>query len=138
MMASLNSKDFTTAIKNADIVLASKYVDMDAHYVAYVAHRELKDTQQAEIHKFILQELLESITASGDGKTPETAFQVIEVHEEYVLLRFMGIGLPESQALLHKNGHSFDEIKFKDPASKQEVTMYFNVDIPTKHGVRAI
>jgi hypothetical protein len=135
MMASLNAKDFANAIKNADVVLAAKYVDLDAHFVAYVAHRELKDTEQAEFHKFVLQGMLKSITASGDGKSPETAFQVIEVHEEYVLLRFMGVGLPESQALLHKNGHSYDEVKFKDPASKQEATLYFNVDIPIKHGL---
>jgi hypothetical protein len=86
MMASLNAKDFANAIKNADVVLAAKYVDLDAHFVAYIAHRELKDTEQAEFHKFVLQGLLKSITASGDGKTPETAFQVIEVHEECVLI----------------------------------------------------
>ena len=135
MLASLNAKDFANAIKNADVVLAAKYVDLDAHFVAYIAHRELKDTEKAEFHQFVLRGLLKSITTSGDGKTPETAFQVIEVHEEYVLLQFMGVGLPESQALLHKNGHSYDEIKFKDPASKQEATMYFNVDIPIKHGL---
>jgi hypothetical protein len=135
MMAALNSHDFTAALKNADVVLAADYVDMDAHYVEYIANRELKASDPAEFHKFVLQGLLKSITDSNDGKTPETAFQVIEVHEEYVLLHFMGIGLPESQALLHKNGHAYDEIKFKDPKSNEEVTLYFNVDIPAKHGL---
>jgi hypothetical protein len=135
MMAALNSKDFRGAIRNADIVLTSSYVDMDAHFAEYIANRELSATDKAEFHKFVFQALLKSITDSGDGKTPETAFQVIQVHEEYVLLRFMGIGLPESQSLLHKNGHSYDEIKFKDPKSGQAVTLYFNVDIPAKHGL---
>ena len=135
MTAALNSKDFRSAIKNADVVLTSNYVDMDAHFAEYIANRELNATDKAEFHKFILQALLKSITDSGDGKTPDTAFQVIEVHEEYVMLRFMGIGLPESQSLLHKNGHSFDEIKFKDPKSGQSVTLYFNVDIPAQHGL---
>jgi hypothetical protein len=135
MMAALNSKDFPGAIKNADVVLASNYVDMDAHFAKYIANRELNATDRADFHKFVLQALMKSITDFGDGKTPETAFQVIQVHEEYVLLRFMGVGLPESQSLLHKNGHSYDEIKFKDPKSGQSVTLYFNVDIPAKHGL---
>jgi len=135
MMTALNSHDFAAALKNADVVLAADYVDMDAHYVEYIANRELKASDQAEFHKFVLQGLLKSITDSSDGKTPETAFQVIEVHEEYVLLHFMGVGLPESQALLHKNGHAYDEIKFKDPKSNEEVTLYFNVDIPAKRGL---
>jgi hypothetical protein len=135
MTAALNSKDFHGAIRNADAVLASHYVDMDAHFTEYIANRELNDTDKADFHKFVLQGLLKSITDFGDGKTPETAFQVIQVHEEYVLLRFMGVGLPESQSLLHKNGHSYDEIKFKDPKSGQSVTLYFNVDIPAKHGL---
>jgi hypothetical protein len=78
---------------------------------------------------------LKSIADSGDGKTPETAFQVIEVHEEYILLHSLGVGVPESQSLLHKKGHSEDEIKYQDPASKQDVTIYFKLDIPAKHGL---
>jgi len=35
----------------------------------------------------------------------ETAFQDIEVHEEYVLLRFMG-PMPAQQSMSTKNGHS--------------------------------
>lgn len=135
MWAALNSKDFATAIKNADTVLASDYVDMDAHFAEYVAHRELNEPDLAEFHKFVFDGLLKSITDSGDGKTPETAMQVIEVHEEYVLLHSLGVGLPESQSLLRKNGHSYDEIKYEDPDSKKEVTIYFNVDIPMKHGL---
>jgi hypothetical protein len=134
MFTSFTAKDYGKAIKSAEIVLAANYVDMDAHFVEYVAHRELQHSDQAEFHKFVLDGLLRSITSSGDGKTPETALQVIEVHEEYVLLRFMGVGLPESQSLLHQGGHSYDQIKFKDPKSGKDSVLYFNVDIPIKHG----
>ena len=134
MMEALRAKDFDGAVKNAEAVLAGDNVDMDAHYVDYVAYRELKDQEKADFHQFVLKGLLKSITDSGDGKSPKTAFQVIEVHEEYVLLHFMGIGLPKSQSLLQKDGHAYDEIKFDDPATKQEVVLFFNVDIPIKHG----
>src|SRR5208282_2284878 len=84
MTVALNSKNYADALKNADIVLAADYVDMDAHFVEYIAHRELKNEDQAGFHKFILQGLLDSITHPGDGKSFETAFQVIQVHEEHV------------------------------------------------------
>jgi len=135
MYAALNEKDFQSAVKHADNVLAADYVDMDAHFVEYIANRELRVADKADFHKFVVQGLLKSITDSGDGKSPETAYQVIEVHEEYVVLRFMGVGLPKSQSYLHKNGHAYDEIKFKDPHSGQEATIYFNVDIPAKRGL---
>ena|ERR1700680_4793292 len=135
MMAALNSKDFAGAIKDADIVLASNFVDMDAHFVEYIAYREQNAPDKAEFHKFVFQALVKSITDSGDGKTPETAFQVILVHEEYVLLRFMGFGMPGEQSLFKKNSHSYDEMKCEDPKSGKPVTFYFNVDIPIKHGI---
>lgn len=135
MSQALNKNDFAAAIRHADVVLASNYVDMDAHFAEYIACRELKEVDKAEFHKFVLQGLLKSITDSGDGKTPETAYQVIDVHEEYVLLHFMRVALPESQSYLHKNGHAYDEIKFKDPATGKEAVLYFNVDIPAKKGL---
>jgi hypothetical protein len=135
MLAELKAKDYSKAIKDGDAVLASDFVDMDAHFAEYLAYSELKETEKAEFHKLMLQHLLHSITDSGDGKTPATAYQVIEVHEEYVILRFMGVGLPKSQAYLKKDGHSYDEIKFDDPQTKKEQTLYFNVDIPAKHGL---
>jgi hypothetical protein len=135
MTAELNDKDYAKAIKDADAVLAADFVDMDAQFADYVAHRELKETEKADFHKSILQHLLHSITDGRDGKTPETAYQVIEVHEEYVILRFMGVGLPKQQSYLKKDGHSFDAIKFDDPQTKKEQTLYFNVDIPAKHGL---
>jgi Domain of unknown function (DUF4919) len=135
MRQALNSKDFAKAIQNADVVLASNYVDMDAHFVEYVAYSELKNPERAAFHKFILQSLLKSITASGDGKTPETAYQVIDVDEEYVLLRIMGVGLPKKQSYMHKDGHYYDALTLNDPSSKEERVIYFNVDIPAKHGL---
>jgi hypothetical protein len=138
MTKALNDKDYAAAIKNADTVLASNYADMDAHFVEYVAHKELKESEATELHKFVLQGLLDSIMDSGDGKTEETAYVVIDVHEEYVVLRVMGVGLPKSQSYAHKNGHAFDAIVYVDPQTKDQKTIYFNLDIPAKHGYRGV
>jgi hypothetical protein len=136
MFAALNSGSLAEAIKNADAVLAESFVDMDAHIVESIANQELKNSEQADFHKYIYQQLMKSITDSGDGKSPETAYVVIEVHEEYVLLRAMGIAaLPKSQSLMNKSHHSYDVLVIEDPNTKSEQKIYFNVDIPIKHGV---
>jgi hypothetical protein len=40
----------------------------------------------------------------------------------------MGVGLPESQSLVSKNGHSFDLLKVKTQDGKEQ-EIWFNVDI---------
>lgn len=132
MTAALNAKKYDEAIKNADAVLSADYADMDAHFGEYIAYRELQKNGQANFHKLVLKGLLDSITKSADGKTFETAFQVIEVHEEYVLLRFMGL-MPSKQSTSEKNGHSFDVLEAVNPRTNEKVTLYFNIDIEEKH-----
>jgi hypothetical protein len=68
MTIALNGKEFAKAIQNADTVLAVNYVDMDAYFVEYIAHRESGESERADFYKFVLQQLLRSITNSGDGR----------------------------------------------------------------------
>lgn len=132
MAAALNAKKFDEAIENADAVLAADYADMDAHFLEYIAYRESQNPEQAAFHRFVLQGLLDSITKSSDGKSYETAFEVIEVDEEYVLLRFMGL-MPSKQSMAEKNGHSFDVMETVNPKTKEKVTLHFNIDIEEQH-----
>ena len=103
MAVALNAKDFQEALKNAEIVLTNDYVNMDAHFVAFMANRELGVTDKAEFHRTVFRGLVDSIRNSGDGKSTETAWVVIDVHEEYVLLRVLGFA-PSEQSLLNKTG----------------------------------
>ncbi len=131
MNAAMNAKDFAKAIKSAEEVLGNEYVNIDAHYSAYIANRELGQTDKAEFHRSIFRGLVQSILASGDGLKTDSAWVVITVHEEYVVLSVLGMR-PGSQAVIHKDGHSYDEMKVKDADGKDH-TFYFNVDIPFKH-----
>ena len=131
MFDALNAKDFPGALKNAQAVLESEYVNIDAHYVALVANREMGNADKAEFHRAIFRGLVNSIRNSGDGSSPEKAWVVISVHEEYVLLRALGMR-PGQQAVMHQNGHSYDEMTVKD-GDGTEHKFYFNVDIPFKH-----
>ncbi|MBZ5531873.1 MAG: DUF4919 domain-containing protein [Acidobacteriia bacterium] len=131
MSEAFKAREFKQVIKTAEVVLENNYTDLDAHFYAFTACRELGEVKQAEFHRAVFKGLVDSILHSGDGKTPETAYVVVTVHEEYVVLSMLGLQ-PQGQALLHDKGHSYDVMKAKDKKSGEAVTLYFNADIPFK------
>jgi hypothetical protein len=132
MMEELNKKDFPAALKDAEKVLESSFVNIDAHYVALEANKEMGATDKAKFHWTVFRGLIDSIRNSGDGKSMEKAWVVINVHEEYVILRVLGFR-PGMQSLENKDGHAYDVMKVKSEDDGTEQTFYFNVDIPFKH-----
>ena len=131
MFQALGAKDYAATLKNAETVLASEYVNLDAHFAAYVANHEMGAADKAEFDKAVFRGLIDSIRGSGDGRSPQTAWVVISVHEEYVLLRVLGFKL-SSQGLVQKDGHFYDVMKVKSAEDGTEETFYFNTDIPMK------
>jgi hypothetical protein len=129
MFAALNGKQYDQALLSSEKILAANYLDINAHFGAYVANRELGNADKADYHKKIFLSLLKSISDSGDGKTMETAFVVISTDEEYALFNFMGVR-PTAQALIEEKTHHYDKMTVTDPKTQQEVSYYFNIDKP--------
>jgi hypothetical protein len=129
MFASLRAKEYEPALEPAEKILAKNFVELNAHFVAYVANRELGRAEKATFHKFMFDGLMKSITGPGDGKTAETAFVVISTDEEYVVLNFLGLR-PAGQSLINQNGHSYDRMAANDPKTNETVVYFFNIDKP--------
>jgi hypothetical protein len=129
LWGALQQSNWPEAVKQAEAVLSKNYVDVNAHMVAYVAHRQQGDGEKAKYHHRWAEGLLASIKAGGDGKTTETAWHVISTSEEYALFRSMDLN-PVGQALKHENGHSYDEITVVDPRTQEQTKYYFNIDKP--------
>jgi Domain of unknown function (DUF4919) len=96
-------------------------IDIDAHLLSAVALQKLGRPEEADPHRRWYRGLVESILASGDGRTPESAFVVISVAEEYSVLRALRLER-ESQALLD-GGIDALQVEAEDGA---ESTVYFN------------
>ena len=108
------------------------FVDAELHYIAFIANSESENKEKAELHKGVIRGLLDSIQENKKGGSEEDAFVVINVHEEYTFLRFSNMQVTK-QSLSHKDGHSYDIMVCKDMGHEgREVTVYFNVDIPTQ------
>jgi hypothetical protein len=129
MFAALDAKEYDHVRALAETILAKNFLDLNGHFGAFIAHRELGNSQKADLHKFMFEGLVRSIEKSGDGKSPETAFVVISVDEEYVLLNWRGLR-PTGQELVNQNGHSFDLMKAVDSKTNATVSYYFNIDKP--------
>jgi hypothetical protein len=129
MFAALNAKDYAAALAASEKMLAANYIDMNAHFGAFVSHRELGHTEKSDFHKYVFQNLIKSVTDSGDGKTMETAFVVISVDEEYVWFNFNGLRVT-NQSLVDEKGHRYDRMTATDPKTDQTASYYFNIDKP--------
>jgi hypothetical protein len=129
MLMALKEKEYKKVIEHAQAILQKNYVDIDAHFVSTIAYRELGDQKKQEFHDFVARGLIDSIMDSGDGQSPETAFQVIDTKEEYVILAVLGLAA-KKQKLLHIGGHAYDQFEVADRKTGQTGELYFNVDIP--------
>ena len=117
------------AAQQAEAVLARNYVDINAHMVAFIAHRQQGDAEKAALHRRWADGLLASVKSGGDGKSPATAWEVISISEEYAVIRSMNLRAA-GQSLLNENNHAYDVLKVVDPQTNAQFSLYFNVDKP--------
>jgi hypothetical protein len=135
------------AWKTGDIVKATEMLNkvLAAYPVSIMAHRVFADMAQRLIektedpqykkglrdlekkHRTLCEGLLKSILSSGDGKTAKTAYKVITIPEEYMVLWYLGLQF-EVVALEHDGTKSFDVITAKNRAGGKE-KLYFDVTI---------
>src|SRR5258706_6033706 len=62
MFAALKAKEFQQAVESAEKILANNFVEINAHFAAYVGNRELGHADKATFHKFMFDGLIKSIT----------------------------------------------------------------------------
>src|SRR5262249_47638980 len=84
-------KDWNTILATSEPWLQRCPVDIDAHLIRAVALKELKRLPESEHHLNWFRGLVDSVLTSGDGRTPQTAFAVISVAEEYSILRVLRV-----------------------------------------------
>lgn len=115
--------------------LANYKTLLKKHFAHYRAHLQAVDfvnktgsTQvNRDYHENALKGILRAIRATGDGRTPETAFQVIDPAEEQMILKTFHYR-PTGQDFRQKDGHFWDVLKYNNPQTNTDGEMFFNVD----------
>ncbi|HEX3915785.1 MAG TPA: DUF4919 domain-containing protein [Caulobacteraceae bacterium] len=125
MRMAMDKSDCATALPAAKTVIGEAYVDAEAHMVAAFCEDAAGNAVTAAQERAIGVGLLKSIE-TGDGLSPEGAFTVITVDEEYSLMRALGLKVT-SQSLLRANGHSYDALVAANDKGVV-ATYYFLID----------
>jgi hypothetical protein len=118
--AAFEASAWPDLLQLSDVGLARCPVDIYLHTVRSVALRELGRTAESQQQLRWRNGLVGSILASGDGKTPETAWVVISVAEEYAVLGVFGMQF-RRQSLVEGN---LDRIEAEREGDA--VTLYFD------------
>jgi hypothetical protein len=129
MTKAYSAGDCGTAMTQAQEVFEANFVSIDAHMVAAVCQKKAGNEEGARRAYTIVLGLLRSVLKSGDGKSPQTAFVVISVDEEYKALEALSLQ-PGTQSLVAHGGSSFDRLDARKRDSGEPVTLYFNIDRP--------
>jgi hypothetical protein len=124
---SMDREEFAKAAKACEKVIVRGFVNIEAHEICAQAYKELHQPGKAQFHHNVASALIRSILASGDGKSEKTAFEVIAVREEYIVMMVLGLPLG-SQSVVPGKQHSFDVLERTDPKTGQTIRVYFNID----------
>lgn len=129
MYESAKDTSFKEAGLMADKILKKNYAHIGAHLVAAWARGKAGDSLGQQFHRKVAKNLIQSILATGDGKSMKSAYLVINVSEENDLLNYLGLKCI-SQSLYNEGESHFDVLEVVDSEMKDTTVIYFNVDIP--------
>lgn len=126
MNAAFQAGDFKGAVAAAKQIIDIDFVDTGAHIVSDLSYQKLGDQDGAAREHQIAIGLLRSIR-TGDGTTKSTAFTVIRVNEEYVLMSVMNMKVRRQSLINGEGGHMYDALDVVDDKG-EEHTFYFLID----------
>ena len=115
--------------KNAEVIDVTKkmlsidYTDMEAHKILQQTYKILGNTANRNKYHDIEFGLLNSIVKKGDGKTCQTAWQVIQITEEYFILDMIGTKVLKQS--VDNTGGLCDKMEVQTDAGNK--TYYFDV-----------
>lgn len=128
MMAAARTGDCPQVLRIAADIHRDYITHLSSYRLALICAQRLGDAEQERINARMLKGLTDAIDATGDGRSPATALEVVAIEEEYGILAARGLKR-ERQSLVREGGHSYDKMDAVDDRGGH-TTLYFNVDLP--------
>lgn len=120
------AKDCKTALAKFKAAIAIDFTISEAHALSADCLERAGDKKGEAREQAIAQGLFNSIMISGDGESPKTAFFVVSLHEEEMVLAIAGLE-ETGQALLKTQDGPVDKISVTNAKTGKTGTLYFNV-----------
>lgn len=124
--AEIKSKNYNNVIKLTKAMLSIDYTSLFAHKYLQQTYKIIGDTINKKKYHDIEFGLLYSITRSGDGKSCETGWHVIQIEEEYFILNMVGADL-QSQSISSGGKNTCDKMEVKTEEGETK-TYYFEAN----------
>lgn len=125
----LPAHDLDAALDAIGGLLAHNYLDIEAHMAADYIHIQRGDPAQSTFHRTFAKGLIDAIFATGNGVTFDTAFEVLSIPEEYLIMRLLGFKTTGQRLVQHEE-HWFDVLSAKRGDEEPDFELYFNIDRP--------
>lgn len=124
-------------VARAEEILAFNYISLTAHYGAMNCSFEAGRDTQGDYHRYVLDNLLEAIWATGDGQSIETAFFSTNTQELYAFINLHGLEAV-NQSLVHHEGKSYDRMAVRDRNTGKEYDWYFDISAQWAAGIKGL
>lgn len=125
------------ALKSYHKLLNTHLANMNVLLQAIALSRDDKRLGNTQWLIKIKKGLLDNILSTGDGKTLKTAYDVITLGEEDMLLAYLGFDVQETeyknQHMLRYNIHIGHFIDYPDPKRPEGIPLFVNISIPIRH-----
>ncbi|WP_370980479.1 DUF4919 domain-containing protein [Agaribacterium sp. ZY112] len=119
--------NYPLCLELSSAILGQNYTSLMAHLGAWSCNKELGNYELANKHRKVLQGLIESISASGDGLSAETAFIVNSETEMRDYIQIRGLLMFRQDSLV-KGGKHLRHAWATDPQKASAVIeMYFDI-----------
>ncbi len=126
--AAFVAKDCKTALEKFKAAIALNFTLSDAHALSADCMEQAGDTTGEKREEAIAQGLFDSLIGSGDGASPATAFHVVTLNEENVILAIAGVNGTGKSTLTTDQG-PVDKIDITDPATGEKGAVFFNTSV---------
>jgi hypothetical protein len=120
-----------TALKNLEVYKQINFPLIEMHSGYLNHYNALKNPAQAAYHDWATTGFIRALLKTGDGKSAETAYDVLNIGEEYMLARNAHIDVT-GQRIENKDGRVYDVLEGTNALSKKTDIWFDITDIFAK------
>jgi hypothetical protein len=110
-------------------ILLLDFTDIGTHMACEIAFREMKQPEKASYHHWVATSLMETLLSSGDGLTPKTAYHVVSLTEEMIVVHKKAVEFRRSKRE-QIDDTWYEVVKVIDSERVRMYDIYFNIELP--------
>jgi hypothetical protein len=122
------AKDCKTALEKFKAAIALNFTLSDAHALSADCLEQAGDKAGEAREEAIAQGLFNSLISSGDGESPSTAFRIVTMHEETVILAVAGVNGTRKTVITTDQG-PVEKIDITDQQTGKKGAVFFNTGV---------